>query len=603
MTHHDDKVPQYDTVSASDLTKAESSQEQNGRHKPVDPAEDVSLASWVKPSDSYLEQMKRNAVLECGWGRLLFGQSFSDSAELAECLLKERHGKRDLALYIRDPHVILAQAPQRLFLDPSHTFRLDLLNYGPVSQPASITIRAIEKKRDVREINRLFHLRNMVCVDEDFVWEQRHSKQLHYLLAVNPEGEVIGVVTGVDHQAVFQDPEAGSSLWTLAVDSQTPVPGVGHTLVTALATKFKELGRHYMDLSVLADNSSAIALYEKMGFYRVPVFCIKHKHNPVNERLFVEPDRVQTLNPYAEIIANEARRRGVNVEVLDADRNHLRLTYGSRSVVCWESLSELTSSIAMVRCSDKSLTSKLLGEAGLSVPEQRVVTELEPALEFLHHHKQVVVKPLHGEQGAGVSVGVSDAAALEHAIRNARLVHEKIIVERYVQGDDLRIIVIDNKVVAAAIRKPPQVIGTGKHTVGELIEKLSRRRKAATHGESKVLVDHETLRCLSEQTLSLKSVIEKNRLVTVRKTANLHTGGTIHDVTPLLHPSLADAAVKAARALSIPVVGLDFLVEAPKKAQYVIIEANERPGLANHEPQPTAERFLDFLFPMSVSKH
>ncbi len=84
-----------------------------------------------------------------------------------------------------------------------------------------------------------------------------------------------------------------------------------------------------------------------------------------------------------------------------------------------------------------------------------------------------------------------------------------------------------------------------------------------------------------------------------RKTANLHTGGTIHDVTPLIHPDLADAAVRAAQALEIPVVGLAFMVPSIQESQYYIIEANERPGLANHEPQPTAECFIDLLFPQT----
>jgi D-alanine-D-alanine ligase-like ATP-grasp enzyme len=86
----------------------------------------------------------------------------------------------------------------------------------------------------------------------------------------------------------------------------------------------------------------------------------------------------------------------------------------------------------------------------------------------------------------------------------------------------------------------------------------------------------------------------------VRKTANLHTGGTIHDVTSILHPRLVEASVRAARRLDIPVVGLDLMVRAPDQPDYVFIEANERVGLANHEPQPTAESFINLLFPLSV---
>jgi D-alanine-D-alanine ligase-like ATP-grasp enzyme len=86
----------------------------------------------------------------------------------------------------------------------------------------------------------------------------------------------------------------------------------------------------------------------------------------------------------------------------------------------------------------------------------------------------------------------------------------------------------------------------------------------------------------------------------VRKAANLHTGGTIHDVTSLVHPRLVAAAIRVARAIDIPVVGVDFIVRNPTEPDYVFIEANERPGLANHEPQPTAQRFIDLLFPLSM---
>ena len=90
-----------------------------------------------------------------------------------------------------------------------------------------------------------------------------------------------------------------------------------------------------------------------------------------------------------------------------------------------------------------------------------------------------------------------------------------------------------------------------------------------------------------------------NEEVVVRKTANLHTGGSIHDVTEVTHARLIEAACAAARAIDIPVVGIDLMVRSPREPDYVFIEANERPGLANHEPQPTAERFVDLLFPRS----
>ena len=172
-----------------------------------------------------------------------------------------------------------------------------------------------------------------------------------------------------------------------------------------------------------------------------------------------------------------------------------------------------------------------------------------------------------------------------------------MLVEKFVEGKDLRIIVINGEVVAAVIRHPAEIRGTGSHTIEELIKKLSRRRSAATDGESNIPLDDETSRCVAEAGYSLDDVIEEGEVVQVRRTANLHTGGTLHDVTEVLSETLKEAAIRAALALEIPVVGLDFIVPDVSGDEYVIIEANERPGLANHEPQPTAERFIDLLFP------
>jgi D-alanine-D-alanine ligase-like ATP-grasp enzyme len=95
-------------------------------------------------------------------------------------------------------------------------------------------------------------------------------------------------------------------------------------------------------------------------------------------------------------------------------------------------------------------------------------------------------------------------------------------------------------------------------------------------------------------------VLEADAELQVRRTANLHTGGTIHDVTDRVHPVLVEAACRVAKAIDIPVVGIDLMVKSPTMPDYAFIEANERPGLANHEPQPTAERFIDLLFPLSI---
>ena len=543
---------------------------------------------------------RRNFALDCGWGRLLFAQTFSDAKAIADATRAEGPDQRDIVFYVRDPHVALAAAPQELFLDPSHTYRLDLANHRPTEkEPRGFFIRRLTAMRDAEAINRIYHTRGMVPVPPDFFWSKRDANAITYFVVEDEAtGAILGTVTGIDHHRAFGDPERGSSLWCLAVDPQADQPGIGEALVRRLADHFKARGSAHLDLSVLHDNDQAIALYEKLGFTRVQLFTLKRK-NPINEKLFAGPAVSENLNPYVTIILDEARRRGIAIEVTDAEGGFFRLTYGGRTVHCRESLSEFTSGVAMSICDDKAVTRRIVSAAGVVVPEQ-IDAESGDLAAFLAKHGAVVVKPARGEQGRGVAVGLETMEAVEAAITEARTLSDRVLVEQCVSGDDLRLVVIDKRVVAAAVRRPAQVTGDGRSTIRTLIERQSRRRARATGGESRIPLDRETERCVAAAGYGMDAVLDEGQILAVRKTANLHTGGTIHDVTGEVHGQLVQAAVTAARAIDIPVVGIDLMVRSPRAPDYAFIEANERPGLANHDPQPTAERFVDFLFPLSV---
>ncbi|SHM63384.1 N-acetylglutaminylglutamine synthetase [Roseibium suaedae] len=559
---------------------------------------DQALDLKVRP-DAPLDQ--QNRFVDCGWGRLIFGHTFQEPADLIEMLREEGPDRRDIAFYVRDPHVLLGQAPQELFLDPSHTFRLNLATYRPArSRRKGFTVRRLASRRDADAINVLYASRKMVPVSPEFFWNGMDQREITILVAEEDEtGAIVGTAMGVNHNAATNGADPGSSLWCLAVSPQARFPGIGEALVRRLAEQYRGLGIPYLDLSVLHDNDMAIGLYEKLGFERVQVFTVKRK-NTINEALYAGPSVEERLNPYAAIIVNEARRRGIRAEIMDADGGFFRLSYGGRSVRCRESLSEFTSGVAMSICDDKAATHRIVSSAGVKVPQQILAGDETGLKAFLAQHGQVVVKPLRGEQGKGISIGISTMDDLQAAITTARTYSSEVLVEEFVEGDDLRLVVIDFKVVAAAIRKPAEVMGNGRATVGDLIEAQSRRRAAATGGESRIPVDAETIRCLAAAGCDLETVLEEGRVIRVRKTANLHTGGTIHDVTGETNHALIEAAIRAARAIDIPVTGIDLMVKSPREAQYHFIEANERPGLANHEPQPTAERFVDFLFPLSV---
>ncbi|WP_020408032.1 N-acetylglutaminylglutamine synthetase [Hahella ganghwensis] len=543
-----------------------------------------------------------NVIVHCGWGRLLLAHTFSDPGRLAKSLTEESTGDRDIAMYVSNPHVVLSHAPQALFLDPSDTLRLWMSQYRPRTQALpGVTVRRATSSRDVDAINAIFSQRKMVPVPPEHVQGRRRSKEVVYLVAEElTTGKVIGTVMGVNHVRVFNDPHKGSSLWCLAVSPDSKTPGVGEALVRYLAEYFQARGCQFMDLSVLHNNYEAKALYEKLGFQAVKTFALKKK-NAINEKLFVGPETALKLNPYAQIIVDEALRRGIEVSVDDRENNLFTLGFGGRHIRCHESLSDLTTAVAMTICQNKMLTHRACSQAGLRTPCHQLYSTAEEAEAFLKEHGSVVVKPLDSEQGQGISVDIRQIEDLHTAIADAKRVSGKVLLETFHKGLDLRVVVIGFEMVAAAIRRPAEVFGNGRDDLRTLIEKQSRRRSAATGGESRIPLDAETERCLREAGYGWEDVLPAGKHLVVRKTANLHTGGTLVDVTETLHPELRSAAEQAAKAIQIPVVGMDLMVPDPEKPEYVIIEANERPGLENHAPQPTAERFIDLLFPLNRS--
>jgi ribosomal protein S18 acetylase RimI-like enzyme len=503
----------------------------------------ITGTPWQQPSEHQLRGMATEAAVDLGWGRLVFGQTFADAQRLVEVLRGEAEGRRDICVYARDPQVLLGLAPGELFLDPSLTFRLDLHRYRPRRElVADVFVRTVTSPDDVAGMVRVVRLAGMVPGDPATVWQGHSDRTVRYLVAEDRRtGRVVGTVTGVDHVRAFGDPEGGSSLWSLAVDPHEAPPGTGEALVRVLAERYLARGRSYLDLSVLHDNAPAIALYRKLGFRQVPVLVVK-RCTAVNARLFVPaPPGLDRLAPAARVLADEALLRGLRVEVTDADSGEMRFTRGARGVLTRESLSELTSAVALTRCADLRATRRAVARAGVRVPGDAV-----------------------GERGA---------------------------------GEELRVLVVDGAVVAAAVHRPPTVVGDGVSDVAALVRRAGRRRERSTGGRCRIPLDDTTAAAVAEAGRSLDDVPTAGERIRVRPTTDPRTGGTTEDVTGRLHPDVAAAAVRAARALGAPVVGLDLLVPDPGGPAYVLVSADARPDLALHAPQPAAARVLDLLFP------
>lgn len=311
------------------------------------------------------------------------------------------------------------------------------------------------------------------------------------------------------------------------------------------------------------------------------------------------PAGYEACNEYTRIIVDEALRRGVEVTIGDPGLGELELRRDGVVHRAFQSLSDLTSAIAFRRCDDKLLTRRVLADAGLPVAPGQLAGAGAADASFLAEHGAVVVKPCQGEGGAGISVGVTDVDGLRDAVASARRHCARVLIEAVAPGDDLRVLVIDDAVVAASVRRPPLVTGDGRRTVRSLVEHRNGARVA--EGGFATPLDDITEATVRAAGHELDDVLADGEELAVRRTANLHTGGTIHDVTDVLHPALADLARRATDAIGLPVAGVDLMVHDPGvSAPVVVIEVNEQPGLANHEPRPTAQRYLDLLFPATA---
>src|SRR6476659_9626047 len=209
-------------------------------------SEAITLGLHDASPQDMVDVMANDVALEMGWGRLLFGQTFADPAKLAEVLRQESLGRRDICIYAREPHVLVSKAPAELFIDPSHTYRLRFSDdEGPDPSPTGFSVRALASADKADEMNRVYVRCGMVPAPVDVLWDNHTGNEsVDYLVAVrDDDGTLLGTVTGVDHKRLFSDPENGSSLWTLAVDPTTSLPGVGAALTRALAAIYRDRGR------------------------------------------------------------------------------------------------------------------------------------------------------------------------------------------------------------------------------------------------------------------------------------------------------------------------------------------------------------------------
>ncbi|HEY0511439.1 MAG TPA: cyanophycin synthetase [Thermoanaerobaculia bacterium] len=293
------------------------------------------------------------------------------------------------------------------------------------------------------------------------------------------------------------------------------------------------------------------------------------------------------------------------------DRSLVQLGHGKFQRRIQATVTSETRHTAVEIASDKRLTNQILSDLGLPVPRQARVRGVEDAVEAAERlGYPVVVKPLDGNHGKGVSIHLTTPEQVRVAFETAYDYSSVVIVETFQEGHDYRILVVDGRVVAAAQRVPGHVVGDGRHTVAELVEIVNQDSRRGI-GHEKVLtrldLDSQAERLLEKTGLGPGSVLADGRVFYLRSTGNLSTGGTSVDKTDAIHYDNRIMAERAVKAIGLDVGGVDFIspdiARSHKQAGGAIVEINAAPGFRMHtsptegKPRDVAGPVIDMLFP------
>jgi cyanophycin synthetase len=316
------------------------------------------------------------------------------------------------------------------------------------------------------------------------------------------------------------------------------------------------------------------------------------------------------FGPSTQAIVDAAKKRNIPVRRLNGG-SLIQLGYGCHRKLVEATVTQHTSAVGVDIAGDKVLTKKLLSEAGIPVPEGDVVESVDEARElFLSMGAPVVIKPYNGNQGRGVTLNIQSLEEVYRAYQFAEQYAHRVMIERYIEGRNLRLLVVKGVCVAVSERIPARVIGDGVHTVEELVSIANLNPLRGDDHEkplTKIKLDAIAEHMLFKQNLKLSDVPAPFVTVFLRDSANLSTGGEAVDVTDQIHPTYKRVAERAARIVGLDVCGIDMVVKAIeepfRRAECAIIEVNAAPGIRMHEFPSYGERrevgeaIVNSLFP------
>ena len=320
------------------------------------------------------------------------------------------------------------------------------------------------------------------------------------------------------------------------------------------------------------------------------------------------------LGPSTASLIEAAKERDIPWLRLN-DRSLVQLGHGRYQKRLQATITSQTSHIAVELASDKEETNRILGDLGLPVPRQRLVrgeNEAVRAAERLGY--PVVLKPLDANHGRGVTTDVRDPDQVKIGFARAREHARTIIVETFLEGFDHRMLVIGGELIAVAKRVPGHVIGNGRRSIAELVEEVNRDPRRGI-GHEKVLtrieLDAEADRMMARKGYDKTTVPADGEVVYLRGTGNLSTGGTAIDLTDTTHPDNREMAKRAAGAIGLDVVGIDFITpditRSYREVGGGICEVNAAPGFRMHvaptegKPRDVGVQVIDMLFPQGTA--
>ncbi|HEV2707392.1 MAG TPA: cyanophycin synthetase, partial [Pyrinomonadaceae bacterium] len=314
------------------------------------------------------------------------------------------------------------------------------------------------------------------------------------------------------------------------------------------------------------------------------------------------------LGPSTRAIVEAAERRGIPVQRLGTE-SLVQLGWGRHRRFIQAAMTDQTSAVAVEIAGDKDLTKTLLDQASIPVPSGKIVTTEEEALDALAElGAPVVVKPLDGRQGKGVSLNLSTADEVLLGFHIAREYSSYVLVEELYEGRNYRVLVVGGRMVAASERMPCYVTGDGTHTIKQLVEQANLdplRGEGHEKPLTQIVIDEIMHAYLAKAGRRLDDVPAAGETVFLRESINLSTGGVARDVTDEVHESIREMCERAARVVGMDVCGVDLVVPDITRplSQGGIIEVNAAPGLRmHHYPSEGRARdvgaaIVDMLFP------